>query len=62
MTKKLAGVAAVAAMAIPAVAATGTAQANPIPQCVQNVPGFVVYAVNYTLENGEPPRIMGPIC
>jgi hypothetical protein len=60
MTKKIAGAAAVAALALPAAAGTGTAQANPVPQCVQtlvdNAPGFVIY----TVTTGRLPRLMGP--
>ena len=64
MTKKIAAVAAVAALAAPAAAGTGTAQANPIPSCVQfvvaNAPGFAVNTVTNFVNNGELPRLMGP--
>lgn len=64
MSKKIAAAAAVAALAVPATAATGTAQADPVPPCVKTVvaaaPGFAVYVATYTVENGRPPFIGGP--
>ena len=64
MTKKIAGAAAVAALALPAAAGTGTAQANPVPQCVQTLvadaPGFATYTVANFVDNGQLPRLMGP--
>ena len=64
MTKKIAAATAVAALAVPAVAGTGSAQANPIPSCVQtvvaNAPGFAVNTVTNFVDNGELPRLMGP--
>jgi hypothetical protein len=64
MTKKIAAATAVAALALPAVAGTGSAQANPIPPCYQavlaNAPGFVVNTATNFVENGELPRLMGP--
>ena len=56
-------VVAAAALAAPATSGAATT-ADPVPECVkfvaQNAPGFAEYVVTYTVENGEPPRIMGP--
>ena len=64
MTKKIALATAVAALAVPAAAGTGSAQANPVPQCVQtvvtNAPGFVVTTATNFVDNGQLPRLMGP--
>ena len=54
---------AAAAAAAAALAAPSSASADPVPPCVKEVvtaaPGFATSTV-YNLQNGEPPRIMGP--
>ena len=59
----LASLAAFAA-ALVAPSGAGAAEVDPVPECVKvvvnNAPGFATYVVTYTVNNGEPPRIMGP--
>ena len=54
---------ATAAFAAAALAGPTTASADPVPPCVKtvvnNAPAYA-YSTVYNLQNGEPPRIMGP--
>jgi hypothetical protein len=58
---------AAAAVSIAAPATANAAQKPPTDyyvECAQTVanaaPGFATYVVSYTVNNGQPPRIMGP--
>jgi hypothetical protein len=66
--KRIAGAvvvsAATAAALLAPAGASASTQVDPVPQCVKvvvaNAPGFATSTVGNLVNNGEPPRIMGP--